>query len=132
MLRVERSMRRKPRSRSTCATRLLSFDLGSPVARDAAEKPPWRTTCTKYCRLFRSCNDASRLSYRFSKRNGVSVTNCLQVAPPKGQVHDLANHRGTELAPAQKESSYVPSAPHRRTPSSGPTHLGRGVVRPWR
>jgi hypothetical protein len=26
---------------------LLSFDLGSPVARDAAEKPPWRTTCAK-------------------------------------------------------------------------------------
>ena len=27
--------------------RLLSFDLGLPVAREAAEKPPWRTTCAK-------------------------------------------------------------------------------------
>ena len=27
--------------------RLLSFDLGLPVARAAAEKPPWRTTCGK-------------------------------------------------------------------------------------
>jgi hypothetical protein len=49
----ERSMRRTPRP-----NRLLSFDSGSPVARDAAEKPPWRTTCAKYCRSFRSCNDA--------------------------------------------------------------------------
>ena len=28
--------------------------------------------------------DASRLTYRFSNRNSVSVTCCLQVAPPKG------------------------------------------------
>jgi hypothetical protein len=48
-----------------------------------------RTTCAKYCRSFRSCNDVSRLSYRFSKRNGVSVKCCLQAAPPKGQVLDI-------------------------------------------
>src|ERR1700726_2555535 len=101
MLRVERSMRRTPRSRSSWATRLLSFDLGSPVARDAAEKPPWRTTCAKYCRSFRSCTDASRLTYRFSQRNSVSVTCCLQVAPPKGQVRVVA-------------STWEPAMPMRR------------------
>jgi hypothetical protein len=44
MLRVDRSINRTPSFPSSCATRLLSFDLGSPVARDAAENPPWRTT----------------------------------------------------------------------------------------
>jgi hypothetical protein len=52
--------------------------------KNAAEKPPWRTTCAKHCRSFRSRNDASRLIYRLSRRNSVSVTCCLQVAPPKG------------------------------------------------
>jgi hypothetical protein len=59
------------------------------VARGAT-KPPWRTTCAKYCRSFRYCSDVSRLSYRFSKRNSVSVRCCLQAAPPKGQVLDIA------------------------------------------
>src|ERR1700730_9709489 len=90
MLRVERSMRRAPRSRSSSATLLLSFDLGSPVAREAAEKPPWRTTCAKYCKSFRSCNDASGLTYRFPRGNSVSSIRCLQVA--------LSNGRGLVLA----------------------------------
>jgi hypothetical protein len=47
--------------------------------------------CAKYCRSFRSCNDSSRLTYRFSQRNSVSVTWCLQVAPPKGQVRVVAS-----------------------------------------
>ena len=59
-------------------------------SREAAEKPPWRTTCAKYCRSFRYCNDVSRLFYRFSKKNSVSVRCCLQAAPPKGQVLDIA------------------------------------------
>ena len=47
-----------------------------------------RTTCAKYCRSFRSCND---VSYRFSKRNSVSVRCCLQAAPPKGQLLVVAS-----------------------------------------
>src|SRR5580658_2718012 len=94
-------MRRTPRFRSSRATRLLSFDLGSPVAREAAEKPPCRTTCAKYCISFRSSNAASRLAYRFSGRNSVSVRCRLQVAPPEGQVLVVASTLGAGDADAE-------------------------------
>jgi hypothetical protein len=50
------------------ATRLLSFDFGSPVARDAAEKPPWRTTCVKYCRSINKAGGAIARPERHGSR----------------------------------------------------------------
>src|SRR5271170_870470 len=47
-------MSRTPTWRSSCATRLLSLAFASPVAFAAAVKPPWRTTCAKKWRSFRS------------------------------------------------------------------------------
>src|SRR5271155_1511586 len=47
-------MSRTPKWRSSCATRLLSLALASPVAFAAAVKPPWRMTCAKKWRSLRS------------------------------------------------------------------------------
>src|SRR6202048_823380 len=73
---------------------------------------------------------------RFSKRNGVSVTCCLQVAPPKGQVLVVASTLGAGDADAEirdEEGTWdaqqpIPALGRRWLPDWCGPHLGRTIT----
>src|SRR5450755_4711148 len=55
MLRVVRFTKCTPKRRSSSDTRLLSFDVATPSAREAAEYPPCSITFANKYMSFRSC-----------------------------------------------------------------------------
>jgi hypothetical protein len=79
---------------------LVDVIVAAPVARGGGEAAVAHHLRENTARSFKFCNDASRLTYRFSKRNSVSVIRCLQVAPPKGDVLGVASNLGAGDADA--------------------------------